>query len=145
MKILVTGGAGFIGSHVVDGYVKAGHEVHVADNLSGGKRSNINTRAFFHELDIRSPEMAELIGSERPDVVNHHAAQISVPDSVSDPLLDADINIKGLLNILESCVRHKVRKRVFISSGGAVYGEAYEHPTAEDCLPRPLSPYAVSK
>ncbi|MCP4666873.1 MAG: NAD-dependent epimerase/dehydratase family protein [Deltaproteobacteria bacterium] len=145
MKILVTGGAGFIGSHVVDGYVKAGHDVLVVDNLLSGKRSNINPPALFYEMDIRSPEMAELIGRERPDVVNHHAAQISVPDSVSDPLLDADINIKGLLNILESCARHKVGKIIFISSGGAIYGEAIEYPASENCLPRPLSPYAVSK
>lgn len=145
MKILVTGGAGFIGSHVVDGYIQAGHEVLVADNLSSGKRSNVNPKARFYEMDIRSSEMAQLIGTKRPDVVNHHAAQISVPDSVSDPLLDADINIKGLINILESSARNKVGKVIFISSGGAIYGEASEYPTSEDCLPRPLSPYAVTK
>jgi UDP-glucose 4-epimerase len=145
MKILVTGGAGFIGSHVVDGYIQAGHDVLVVDNLSSGKLSNINPHARFYEIDIRSPEMAELIGQERPDVVNHHAAQISVPDSVSDPLLDADINIKGILNILESCAGHKVGKIIFISSGGAIYGEAYEYPTTENCIPHPLSPYAVTK
>jgi len=145
MKILVTGGAGFIGSHVVDGYIQAGHDVLVVDNLSSGKRSNINPQALFYEMDIRSPEMAELIGKERPDVVNHHAAQMSVPDSVSDPLLDADINIKGLLNILESCAGHKIGKIIFISSGGAIYGEASEYPTSEGCLPQPLSPYAVTK
>jgi UDP-glucose 4-epimerase len=145
MKILVTGGAGFIGSHVVDGYIQAGHDVLVVDNLSTGKRSNIHAEALFYEMDIRSPEMGDLIGAERPDVVNHHAAQMSVPDSVSDPLLDADINIKGLLNILECCAGHKVGKIIFISSGGAIYGEPWEYPTSENCIPRPLSPYAVSK
>ena len=145
MKILVTGGAGFIGSNVVDGYVQAGHEVLVVDNLCSGKLSNINPEARFYQIDIRSPEMEELIRSERPDVLNHHAAQISVPDSVSDPVLDADININGLLNILESAAKHKVRKDIFISSGGAIYGEASEYPTSEDYQPRPLSPYAVSK
>lgn len=145
MKILVTGGAGFIGSNVVDGYAKAGHEVLVVDNLSTGKRSNVNPEARFYHLDIRSREMDELIRREKPDVLNHHAAQISVPDSVSDPLLDADINIKGLLNLLESAVKQTVKKVIFISSGGAIYGEASEYPTTEDYQPGPLSPYAVSK
>ncbi len=145
MKILVTGGAGFIGSNVVDGFVRAGHEVLVIDNLSSGRRSNVNPSARFHELDIRSKELDALISRERPDVVNHHAAQISVPDSVSDPVLDADINIKGFLNILESAARNKVKKMIFISSGGAIYGEAREYPTSEACQPVPLSPYAVSK
>jgi UDP-glucose 4-epimerase len=145
MKTLVTGGAGFIGSNVVDGLVRAGHEVLVVDNLYTGKRSNVNPGARFYELDIRSPEMAELIGRERPDVVNHHAAQMSVPASVTDPHFDADVNIMGLLNLLESSARHGVKKFIFISSGGAIYGEASEYPTSEDYPPQPLSPYAVSK
>ncbi len=145
MKILVTGGAGFIGSNVVDGYVKAGHEVQVVDNLSSGKRSNVNPKAGFFEMDIRSGEIDGLIKRERPDILNHHAAQISVPDSVSDPLLDADINIKGLLNLLESASKYKVKKVIFISSGGAIYGEASEYPTSEAYQPIPLSPYAVTK
>jgi UDP-glucose 4-epimerase len=132
-------------SNVVDGYIHAGHEVLVADNLYTGKRSNVNPKARFFEIDIRSREMVELIKRERPDVLNHHAAQISVPDSVSDPLLDADINIKGLLNLLEGAVKADVKKIIFISSGGAIYGEALEYPTAETYLPRPLSPYAVAK
>ena len=97
MKIMVTGGAGFIGSNVVDGYLQAGHQVAVVDNLFTGKRENVNPEAKFYEMDIRSEEMEGVIESERPDVLNHHAAQISVPISVADPLLDADINIKGLL------------------------------------------------
>ena len=145
MKILVTGGAGFIGSNVVDGYIQAGHEVLVVDNLFTGKRSNVNPEARFYDLDIRSTDVAELIGSERPDVLCHHAAQISVPDSVSNPIQDAEINIIGLLNLLESAVKHNVKKVIFISSGGAIYGEAAEYPTSEDCQPKPVSPYAVSK
>jgi UDP-glucose 4-epimerase len=145
MKILVTGGAGFIGSHVVNGYLEAGHEVLPVDNLSTGKRSNVNPEAAFYHLDIRSEQTDELIRRERPEILNHHAAQISVPDSVSDPLRDADINIKGLLNLLESAAKHGVRKVIFSSTGGAIYGEASEYPTSEDYYPRPLSPYAVSK
>lgn len=145
MKILVTGGAGFIGSNVVDGYIEAGHDVVVVDNLYTGRRVNVHPRARFVEMDIRSPDVDALIRAERPAVVNHHAAQISVPASVIDPLLDADINIRGLLNLLESAARHRVGKVIFISSGGAVYGEAPEYPTPETCPARPLSPYAVAK
>ena len=142
---MVTGGAGFIGSNVVDGYLGAGHQVVVIDNLFTGKRENVNPEARFYEMDIRSEEMEEVIESERPDVLNHHAAQISVPISVSDPLLDADINIKGLLNLLEKAVKHNVKKFIFISSGGAIYGDAAEYPTSEGYSPKPLSPYAISK
>ena len=145
MKIMVTGGAGFIGSNVVDGYLGAGHQVVVVDNLFTGKRENVNPEAKFYEMDIRSEEMEDVIKSERPDVLNHHAAQISVPISVSDPLLDADINIKGLLNLLEKAMKHNVNKFIFISSGGAIYGEAAEYPTSEGYSPKPLSPYAISK
>ncbi len=142
---MVTGGAGFIGSNVVDGYLRAGHQVVVVDNLLTGKRENINPEAKFYEMDIRSEKVEGVIKSERPDVLNHHAAQISVPISVADPLLDADINIKGLLNLLEKAVRQKVKKCIFISSGGAIYGEAAEYPTSEGYPPKPLSPYAISK
>jgi len=145
MKVLVTGGAGFIGSNVVDGIIKAGHQVLVVDNLYTGKRSNVNPEARFYELDIRARETAELIKRERPDIIDHHAAQISVPASVSDPVFDADINIKGLLNLLEAARKYEVGKFIFISSGGAIYGEASEYPTSEDYQPQPLSPYAVSK
>lgn len=145
MKIMVSGGAGFIASNVVDGYLEAGHEVVVVDNLSTGKRENVNRGARLFEMDIRSPEIEGLMEKERPDVLNHHAAQMSVPVSVSDPLLDADINIKGLLNLLESAVKYRVKKIIFISSGGAIYGEASQYPTSEDYSPKPLSPYAVSK
>jgi UDP-glucose 4-epimerase len=145
VKILVTGGAGFIGSNVVDGYIRAGHDVVVVDNLFTGKRSNVSPRAKFYQMDIRSEEVGAVISQEKPEVINHHAAQISVPASVDDPLLDADINIKGLLNLLEKAVKHGVKKVVFSSSGGAIYGEATEFPTSEIYPPKPLSPYAITK
>lgn len=145
MKILVTGGAGFIGSNVADGYVRAGHEVLILDNLYTGKRFNVNPQAQFHELDIRSPEAAKIIEQEKPDILNHHAAQMSVPASVAEPGFDADVNIKGFLNLLEASVKTGVKKVIFISSGGAIYGEADEYPTSEAYVPKPLSPYAVTK
>ena len=145
MKILVTGGAGFIGSNVVDGYLEQGHEVVVVDDLSSGRRENVGSKAAFYEQDVRSPEMERILKAERPDVLNHHAAQMSVPMSVAEPVLDADINLCGLLNLLEGAVRHGVKKVLFISSGGAVYGDAPEYPTSEACPPQPLSPYAISK
>lgn len=145
MKILVTGGAGFIGSNVVDGYIQAGHEVLILDNLYTGKRFNVNPQAQFYELDIRSPEAAAVIEREQPDVLNHHAAQMSVPASVADPGFDADVNIRGFLNLLEASVKSGVKKVIFISSGGAIYGEAGEYPTSEAYSPQPLSPYAVTK
>jgi len=145
VKILVTGGAGFIGSNVVDGYIEEGHDVVVIDNLFSGKKENVNPNARFYYLDIRAPELEDVIKEERPDVINHHAAQISVPDSVKDPLFDADVNIKGLLNLLENAIKYNIKKVIFISSGGAIYGEAEEYPTSEAYQPRPLSPYAITK
>jgi UDP-glucose 4-epimerase len=145
VRILVTGGAGFIGSNVVDGYIQAGHDVVVVDNLFTGKRSNVNPRAKFYGIDIRSEEVESIISREKPEVINHHAAQISVPASVEDPLLDADINIKGFLNLVEKAVKQGVKKVIFISSGGAIYGECLEFPTPEACPPKPLSPYAITK
>ncbi|OQY49216.1 MAG: UDP-glucose 4-epimerase [Desulfobacteraceae bacterium 4572_87] len=145
MKILVTGGAGFIGSNVVDGYIDAGHEVLILDSLYTGKRSNVNPQARFYELDIRSPEAARVIIQEQPDILNHHAAQMSVPASVSNPGFDADVNIRGFLNLLEASVKSGVKKIIFISSGGAIYGEADEYPTSESYIPKPLSPYAITK
>jgi UDP-glucose 4-epimerase len=145
MKIMVTGGAGFIGSNVVDGYVNAGHEVVVIDNLCTGKRENVNPRARFYEVDIRSEEVGRVMEMEKPEVMNHHAAQISVPASVTDPITDADINIKGFLNLLEQAIKCQVKKVILISSGGAIYGEASEYPTSEDYRPIPLSPYAITK
>lgn len=145
MKILVTGGAGFIGSNVVDRYIEEGHSVVVVDNLFTGKKENLHPEATFYEVDIRSQRINKIIEKERPDVINHHAAQISVPASVEDPFFDADVNVKGLINILEASRKYGVHKVVFISSGGAIYGEADQYPTSESYSPRPLSPYAITK
>ena len=145
MKILVTGGAGFIASHVVDKYIELGHDVVIVDNLSTGYLKNVNDKAKLYVEDICNYNLRNIIEEEQPDIVNHHAAQISVPVSVKDPLHDAEVNIKGTLNLLENCVNFKIKKVIFISSGGAIYGEADEYPTTENYLPRPLSPYAVNK
>ena len=145
MKILVTGGAGFIGSNVVDAYIQEGHEVIVVDNLYSGKMENLNPEAKFYLMDIRSDEIKKVLDIEKPDVINHHAAQISVPYSVEDPRFDADVNIQGFVNLLESAKDTGVRKVIFISSGGAIYGEAEEYPTSEKYPPQPLSPYAIAK
>ncbi len=145
MKILVTGGAGFIGSNVVDAYVDQGHEVIVVDNLYSGKLENLNPKAKFYLMDIRSDEIKKLLEIERPEIINHHAAQISVPYSVEDPRFDADVNIQGFVNLLESAKDTGVSKVIFISSGGAIYGEAEEYPTTEKYPPQPVSPYAIAK
>jgi len=145
MKILVTGGAGFIGSNVADGYLKEGHQVVVVDNLYSGKLENLNPDVKFYNEDVRSDEIESIIKDEKPDIINHHAAQMSVPASVEDPVFDADVNIKGILNLLQNAVKYKVKKFIFISSGGAVYGEASKYPTSEEYPPVPLSPYAISK
>ncbi len=144
-RILVTGGAGFIGSHVADGYVAAGHQVCVVDNLSTGKKANVNPAARFYEIDIRSDNLDDIFKAEQPEIVNHHAAQISVPESVRNPKMDADVNILGFINVLQCSIRHDVKKIIFISSGGAIYGEADEYPTSESYMPNPLSPYAITK
>ena len=145
MKILVTGGAGFIASHVADAYVAAGHDVVIVDNLSTGRRSNLNPGARFYELDIRSPELAEVMERERPDVVNHHAAQIDVRRSVADPVYDAGINIAGSIALLEAARKAEVKKVVYISTGGAVYGEPEHLPCGETHPIKPLCPYGASK
>jgi UDP-glucose 4-epimerase len=145
MKIMVTGGAGFIGSHVVDKYIEEGHMVTVIDNLSTGEKQNLNPSAKFYLMDIRSNLLEEVFKTEKPEIVNHHAAQISVPASVEDPLFDAGVNILGLLNLLQCSVKYRVKKIIFISSGGAIYGEADVFPTPEDYPLHPSSPYAISK
>jgi len=145
MKILVTGGAGFIGSHVVDCYVAAGHDVLVVDNLCTGKRENLNPKARFHQLDILDAQTAELIRDERPDVLNHHAAQMDVRRSVADPLFDARTNVLGTIALLEAARQAGVRKVLFVSSGGAVYGEQETFPAPETHTTWPVSPYGVSK
>ncbi len=146
MRILVTGGAGFIGSHVVDAYVAAGHEVAVLDNFSTGSEANLNANAETHRLDLRDQAGVErLVASFRPEIVNHHAAQSEVPKSVADPAYDAQVNIVGGLNLLKACTDHGVNKVIFISTGGALYGEPDVVPADEDHPVRPLSPYGTSK
>jgi UDP-glucose 4-epimerase len=145
MKILVTGGAGFIGSHIVDAYLDAGYEVLVIDNLSTGDLNNLNPKAKFFELDIRDKKVADIFAKERPDIVNHHAAQISVTVSTQKPIFDADINILGSLNIFTNSAKYGVQKIIFASTGGAIYGDADEYPTTENYVPMPVSPYAIAK
>jgi UDP-glucose 4-epimerase len=146
MRILVTGGAGFIASHAADAYVKLGHEVTVVDDLSRGFRKNVNPRARFYQQDICDAAGLERVFAEvRPEVVNHHAAQMDVRRGVREPLLDATINILGSLNLLEAARAHGVRHFIYISTAGAGYGEPEQLPVPETCPPNPLTPYGVSK
>lgn len=145
MRILVTGGAGFIGSHVVDAYLLTGHEVTVVDDLSTGKPENVNPKSKFFKLNIGANELRDLFKDGNFDVVNHHAAQIDVRKSVADPILDARINIISTLNLLENCVRGKVKGLIFASTGGAIYGEQEEFPAKESHPANPLSPYGIAK
>ncbi|MFH1283560.1 MAG: NAD-dependent epimerase/dehydratase family protein [bacterium] len=145
MKILVTGGAGFIGSHVVDKYIGKGYSVTIVDNLSTGKKENVNNKADFFEYDIRSQLASELIKQGSFDIINHHASQIDVRKSVSDPAFDADVNIIGLINLMQAAVSAKVKKVIFSSSGGTIYGECGKKPPNEKAAPDPLSPYGISK
>lgn len=145
MKVLVTGGAGFIGSHVVDSYVEAGWDVVVVDDLSTGHKSNLNPAAKFYQVDIRSPEMADIFARERPQVLNHHAAQMSVRISVAEPIRDAEINIIGTLNLLEHGRNFGLERIIYISSGGAVYGEPEYLPCDEKHPVNPICQYGASK
>ncbi len=145
MKVLVTGGAGFIASHIVDGYIKRGDEVVVIDNLSTGKRENLNAKANFLEMDIQDAAIEDVFKNKKFDLVNHQAAQVDVRKSVRDPVFDAQTNILGTINILENCRRYKVKKVVFASSGGVIYGECGKAPAKEETLPNPLSPYGITK
>ena len=145
MKILVTGGAGFIASHIVDAYINAGHNVAVVDNLSMGFERNINTKAKFFKMDIRSEELQSMFAEFRPDVVNHHAAQMDVRKSVANPMYDAEINILGGINLMECCKEYGVKKFIFASTGGAIYGEQDYFPADELHPQRPLSPYGIAK
>jgi UDP-glucose 4-epimerase len=145
MKILVTGGAGFIGSHVVDLLVESGHDVIVVDDLSTGRLSNLNPKARFYQLDIRSPEVREVFAQERPEVISHHAAQMDVRRSMDDPLFDADVNILGSIKLANLAREFGVRKFIHISSGGAAYGEPVYLPCDEKHPVQPLCPYGASK
>ncbi len=145
MKILVTGGAGFIGSHVVDAYLARGHEVVVVDDLSSGKRENVNPSAKFYELSILDEALRDVFRAERPQVVNHHAAQISVSRSVEDPVFDARVNVIGSLRLLECCLEFGTERFLFASTGGALYGDPEYLPCDENHPIAPLSPYGTAK
>lgn len=146
MKILVTGGAGFIASHVVDAYVKAGHRVVVVDNLATGSRKNLNPKARFYKADIRdAKKIDEVFKKERPDAVNHHAAIAVVVESLRNPLPTLDVNVTGTINLLLAGGKYKVKKFIFASTGGAMYGNFKTIPASETAEPMPLSPYGLSK
>lgn len=145
MKILVTGGAGFIGSHIVDAFLSAGHEVCVVDDLSTGFRHNLASQASLHVVDIRDSKLNEVFENEKPEVVCHQAARANVRESFEKPLLYADVNVLGSLNVLECCRRFKVRKIMYASTGGAVYGAPEQLPVTEQHPINPLDPYGASK
>jgi UDP-glucose 4-epimerase len=145
MKILVTGGAGFIGSHVVDTFLGAGHQVVVVDNLSTGSRARVNRKASFHAVDLRSARLGEVFAVEGPEVVAHLAAQAAVGRSVTDPVFDASVNVGGGLNLLDCCRRFGVRRMIYSSSGGAGYGDTEVIPTPETHPSLPMSPYGITK
>ncbi|MFA7691539.1 MAG: NAD-dependent epimerase/dehydratase family protein [Candidatus Hydrogenedentes bacterium] len=143
--ILVTGGAGFIGSHVVDAYINKGHTVVVVDDLSSGNEDFVHESAIFYGLDLRSQQLEEVFQEHAIDIVSHHAAQIDVRRSVDDALYDSDVNVRGTINLLDLCVRHKIKKVIFSSTGGAIYGSPTTLPADEETPPQPGSPYGTSK
>lgn len=145
-KILVTGGAGFIGSHIAHKYIDSGHSVIIVDDLSTGKKEFINPKAKFYKVDLRNKQdITKVIAREKPAIISHQAAQKSVNDSVKNPAKDAEINILGFLNLMEAAKENGVKKVVFSSTGGAIYGDTENIPTPEDELPKPASPYAIAK
>lgn len=146
MKILVIGGAGFIGSNLTDAYIAAGHEVAVLDDLSRGSMSDVNPQVHFYKGDIRDRDFVEHVFTrEKPDAVNHHAAQIEVRRGVREPVFDASVNILGSITLLQAAVAHKTRRVVYISSAGATYGEPEELPVTEEYPANPVTPYGISK
>jgi UDP-glucose 4-epimerase len=145
VRTLVTGGAGFIGSHLVDALLGAGHEVCVVDDLSRGQRSSVAAAASLHVVDVRAAALQDVLGAEKPEIVFHQAAQIDVRRSIAEPLLDTEINVVGTVNLLQACVAAGVRRVVFASSGGAIYGDTTVIPTPETHPARPASLYGAAK
>ena len=145
MKTLITGGAGFIGSHVAEAFLAAGHEVVVVDNLRTGNTEHSPSGARLHIADINGPDLSDILAKERPHLVCHHAAQVSVPVSARDPELDAHVNCVGLIRTLQGCVQHDVPRFLYASSGGAIYGDTDRRPTPECTALRPHSPYGIHK
>jgi UDP-glucose 4-epimerase len=145
MRILVTGGAGFIASHVADAFIAAGHQVAILDDLSSGRRENLNPKARFYQLDVQDAAVAEVFRRERPEVLCHHAAQMDVRRSVADPTFDARVNILGLINLMEHGRQHGLKRVLFSSTGGAIYGEQETFPAPETHKTEPVSPYGVAK
>ena len=143
--VLVTGGAGFIGSHLVDRLLSLGHKVVIVDDLSTGRLRHLNKAATFYHTSITYPGLEEIFEREQPAIVNHHAAQISVSQSVADPVMDAEVNVTGTLRLIELSRRYGVEKFIFSSSGGSIYGEPVSSPCDEAHPVNPLSPYALSK
>ena len=145
MNILVTGGAGFIASHIADAYIEKGHNVIVLDNLSTGRKENIHPSATFYHMDIQDEGIKNIFSSHKIDVISHHAAQMDVRRSVQDPIYDANCNVIGTLNLLQNAVKYGVGKVIFASSGGAVYGEQDYFPADENHKTQPYSPYGITK
>ncbi|HSO93638.1 MAG TPA: NAD-dependent epimerase/dehydratase family protein [Candidatus Dormibacteraeota bacterium] len=145
MKVLVTGGAGFIGSHITDRLARSGPELVVLDDLSTGHIENLNPPARFYQMDVGSPWLDELFRIEKPEAVVHQAAQASVRRSVDDPVFDGRVNVLGTIALLQASVRNGVRRFLFASTGGALYGDADVTPTPEDYPTLPVSPYGASK
>jgi len=144
-KVLITGGAGFIGSHITDKLIEKGHQVVVIDNLSTGKKENLNPKDKFYEADICNSEISQIFQKEKPEIVFHFAAQIDVRKSVKDPIQDARVNILGSLNLLQNCQKMGVKKFIFASSGGAIYGDTNVILTPETHVENPESPYGICK
>jgi UDP-glucose 4-epimerase len=146
VKILVTGAAGFIASHVADAYIAAGHDVVILDDLSRGAKDNVNPKARFYQCDVRDREAVEKVFlSEKPAIVNHHAAQMDVRRGVREPFFDAQVNILGSLNLIESAVAHGAKRFIYVSTAGAGYGEPKQMPVPENYPINPITPYGISK
>lgn len=145
MRILITGGAGFIGSHLQDKLINLGHQVVVVDNLSTGKKNNLHAKTKFYTLNVQDKKLAAIFKKEKPDIVYHLAAQMNLRKSIADPIFDADNNILGGLNLFDNCVKYKVKKVIFFSTGGAMYSDQVKTPTPESLPPEPMSPYGIAK